>query len=385
MTCSRRRWLRSILAAAAVVLALLAARPAGAQSISLPVALRRGAVYVRAERGMERIAERVAESARDSLQAIAEDLPGLPTPRTVEIRLVKRAEDLARAAPPGRGAPPWAIGVAYPEAGVVVAAYRRGPVPGDIDAVVIHELAHLALGAALGPRAPRWLHEGFAYLHSSEFSIERTRTLTGMAWTGDVIPLAELDRSFPAAEDAAGRAYAQSYDFVSFLARRGRYQGPEDDGNRWPFRQLLADLARGDSLDQAAREEYTSSLKQLFDEWRASLRDRYLTVPASVLGAALWVLCAVLLVLAFIRKRRQGRVTLARWADEEAGQPPDEPIDEEGPSDADDQAAAGAQPAIVDRTAGEHPPINIPAVPGQLISLEEILARHRRRRGEPDN
>lgn len=375
----RPTWRAAALAAAALLVALLPARPADAQSISLPVALRRGAVFVRAERGMERIAERVAESARDSLRAIAEDLPGLPTPRSVEIRLVKRAEDLALAAPPGRGAPPWAIGVAYPDANVVVAAYRRGPVPGDIDAVVIHELAHLALGAALGPRAPRWLHEGFAYRHSSEFSLERARTLTGMAWSGDVIPLAELDRSFPAAEDAAQRAYAQSYDFVNFLARRGRYQGPEDDGNPWPFRQLLADLARGESLDQAARSQYTSSLQQLFDEWRASLRDRYLTIPASVLGAALWVLCAVLLILAFVRKRRQGRVTLARWADEEAGQPAEDSPEEGDPTAADPGEPADAPPAV------GRPGINIPAIPGQLISLEEILARHRRRRGDPDN
>ena len=57
---------------------------------------------------------------------------------------------------------------------------------------------------------PRWLNEGFAYLHSSDFSFERSRTLTGMAWTGDVIPLAEIDGRFPARELAAHRAYAQS-------------------------------------------------------------------------------------------------------------------------------------------------------------------------------
>ena len=301
-----------------LLLALLAvARPAAADSLPLPVAIRAGGVMVRAERGMEDAAERVAGRAQAALAAIAEDLPGLPVPRHVEVRLVKRAEDLSRAAPPGRGAPPWAIGVAYPDQGIVVAAFRRGPLPADLDSVVTHELAHLALGAALGDRAPRWLHEGFAYLHSSDFSLDRTRTLTGMAWSGDVIPLAQLDRSFPAEENAAARAYAQSYDLISFLARRGRYSAVEDDGNRWPFRQFLVSVAGGASLDEAARGAFAADMRELFDEWRGSLRQRYLLVPAGMLGMLVWVLAAVLLVLAFLRKRRLGRATMARWEAEE--------------------------------------------------------------------
>ena len=61
---------------------------------------------------------------------------------------------------------------------VLVVAARRGPQTINVENVVDHELAHLALGAALGERAPRWLHEGFAYQHSAEWSLERTRTLT---------------------------------------------------------------------------------------------------------------------------------------------------------------------------------------------------------------
>jgi hypothetical protein len=309
--------MRSWFIVALVAAALFAARPAAADSLPLPVAIRAGGVMVRAERGMEGAAERVAGKSRAALAAIAEDLPGLTVPRRVEIRLVKRAEDLGRAAPPGRGAPPWAIGVAYPDEGIVVAAFRRGPMPSDLDSVVTHELAHLALGAALGERAPRWLHEGFAYLHSSDFSLDRTRTLTGMAWTGDVIPLAEIDRSFPAEENAAARAYAQSYDLVTFLARRGRYSAHDDDGNRWPFRQFLVSVAGGATLDEAARGAFASNMGELFDEWRDSLRQRYMVLPAGMLGILVWIAAAVLLVLAFLRKRRLGRATMARWDAEE--------------------------------------------------------------------
>jgi hypothetical protein len=60
---------------------------------------------------------------------------------------------------------------------VVVAAHRDGRLI-DVDNVVAHELAHIALGAALRGRAPRWLNEGLAYLHSSDFSMARARTLS---------------------------------------------------------------------------------------------------------------------------------------------------------------------------------------------------------------
>ncbi|HEU5058005.1 MAG TPA: hypothetical protein VFU21_15850 [Kofleriaceae bacterium] len=311
------RSLAAILAAAALLLVLRA--DARAQQIPLPVAVSNGAgIVVRAEQGMQSLAESVARDARGTLDAIAADLADLPVPRQVEIRLVKRAEDLARAAPEGRGAPPWAIGVAYPDVGVVVVAYRRGPMPADVRSTVRHELAHLALGAALGARAPRWLHEGFAYLHSSDFSLDRTRTLTGMAWTGDVIPLAELDDSFPAAEMAAARAYAESYDFVAFLARRGRSAASDDDGNRWPFRRFLALVAGGTPLDRAARQAFSADLAHLFAEWKESLRQRYLMLPAGLLGVLIWVAASVLLILAWLRKRRLNRRTLARWEEEEA-------------------------------------------------------------------
>jgi hypothetical protein len=292
------------------------ARPAPAVTeLPLPVAALRGGVLVRAEDGMEPLAKEVAARAAPALRAIAEDLAGLKVPRRVEIRLVKRAEDLARAAPPGRGAPGWAIGVAYPSDSVVVVAFRRGALPGDVHSTVRHELAHLALDAALGERAPRWLHEGFAYLHSSDFSLERASTLTGMAWSGDVIPLSELDRSFPAEELPAARAYAQSYDFVAYLAKRGR--NSDDRGNRWPFRQFLSFAGGGMPLDQAARESFSASLGDLFEEWRETLRQRYLMMPIGLFGALIWVAAAVLLMLGYLRKRRMARRKLAQWEIEE--------------------------------------------------------------------
>jgi hypothetical protein len=310
---------RRFLHAAALLAALLAlwSGTASAQLLDLPVEARAGEILVRAEPGMERIVRDVAAIAPEALATISEDLPGLPAPARVEIRLVKQTENLGHASPPGRAPPPWAVGVAYPDLGVVVVAHRRGAEFLDLQGTVRHELAHLALGAALGGRAPRWLDEGFAFIHSSDFSFERARTLTGMAWTGKVIPMHELDRSFPRDKSAAERAYAQAYDFVAFLAHRGRYPDRHDDGDRWAFRDFLGRIAAGDSADQAARGIYNASLTELLDEWYESLRGRYLMVPVGTFTIGVWVLASLLLVVAFIKRRRRNRQRLARWEEEE--------------------------------------------------------------------
>lgn len=320
-------WLPRTIAALVVAVAVLigvavgparAAPEPAAPPLDLPVVVRGDGVVVRAEEGLDALAHEVAARAPGKLALVREDLAGLPAPEQVEIRLVKRTEDLSRGAPAHRGAPAWARGVAYPDLGVVVVATRRAHEPIDAVRVVDHELAHLALGAALGGRAPRWLDEGFAFLHASELSMTRVQLLAGMAWSGDVAGLAELERLFYAGESAVDRAYAQSNDLVAFLARRGRYPDRHDDGDRWPFRSFLAEIAAGEHPDAAAREAYGTSLHRLFGEWREDLRERYLLVPASLFAAGLWVLAAFLLVVGYVRRRGRNRQILELWEREEA-------------------------------------------------------------------
>ena len=278
----------------------------------------RGRVTVFTEPGMDSLAKELADGAEETLVRIEGDLVGLPVPSAIEVRLVQNAEDLASIAPAGRGAPPWAIGVAYPDLGIISIATRRGAQIEDPAATLRHELAHIALGAALGDRAPHWLHEGFAYQHSREWSWPRVETLAGMAWFGSTIPLDQLDNSFPEQEAIAHRAYAESYDFVGFLSRRGRWEDKDDDGDRWPFRRFLTAVGQGEDLDVAARQAFGKPLKELFEEWRADLDKRYMLVPIGLFGLALWILCAFLLVIAYFRRRHQNKKKIAQWEREEA-------------------------------------------------------------------
>ena len=270
-------------------------------------------VTVSYEPGLEATARDMQRSAEDTLERISEDLVDLPKPRAIQIQLVRDAQSLVSIAPPGRGAPPWAIGVAYPDLGVIGIAMRRGSQVVDPMSTLRHELAHVALGAALGDRAPHWLHEGFAYQHSGEWSWDRSETLAGMAWFNGIVPLDDLDHSFPAEESPANRAYAESYDFVGYLSRRGRYEDTADDGDRWPFRKFLTAVGHGVDLDTAAKHAFGKPLHALFDEWSENLSKRYLMAPIGLFGLAVWILCAILLALAWSRRRRQNRQRIAQW------------------------------------------------------------------------
>jgi len=313
-----------------------------------------GRVEVRYEPGLEATARVLQAGAEDTLARISADLVELPVPRAVRVQLVRDTSELPAVAPDGRGAPSWAIGVAYPDLGIISVATRRGGQIVDPLATLRHELAHVALGAALGPRAPHWLHEGFAYQHAGEWAWDRTETLAGMSWFGGIIPLDELDASFPAEELPANRAYAESYDFVGYLSRRGRWEDTADDGDRWPFRRFLTMVGQGVALDTAAMRAYGKPLHELFDEWRSDVSRRYLMAPIALFGLAIWVLCALLLMLAWWRKRRHNRRRLGEWEreervrDEQVVAPPYVPWPGEDPfADIDDDDGGGNSPKIV--------------------------------------
>jgi hypothetical protein len=328
MTTRRPSWVARLLGALALAVIALLATVTSARATPLPITAREGAVVVRAERGLDDEARAMARSAAADLARIQQDLPGLPGPSTVEVRLVVDAASLAEVAPEGRRVPTWAVGVAFPGTSIIAVATHRRGAPLDPERTLRHELAHLALDAAVGDAAPRWLHEGFAYQHSMDWVPERAEVLFGMAWLGSAIPMRELEHRFPAEELPASRAYAQSYDFVSFLARRGRWADADDDGDRWPFRRFLRALAPAPaadgtpaepvSVDAAARRAFGADLEQLFREWQADLRERYMFLPAGVFVALIWLIATVLLVLAWRRRRRQNAARLAVWAEAEA-------------------------------------------------------------------
>jgi hypothetical protein len=156
---------------------------------------------------------------------------------------------------------------------------------------------------------PLWFNEGLAIHLSRERSFARTQTLWTAVISGNLIPLAEIERHFP--DDIVGvpLAYAQSADVVRYLLR-------QEDQER--FRSLINRLRRGQRFEAALSDAYGLDSYSLERVWVAEAESRYTVWPVLMSGTLVWGSAIVLSAIAWRRKRKREETTLRRWAREEA-------------------------------------------------------------------
>ncbi|MCL2777172.1 MAG: peptidase MA family metallohydrolase [Polyangiaceae bacterium] len=261
-----------------------------------------------------RAAERVAPLFRDANAVRAElaEVLGQPPLDHVEIRLAETASDMARLAPQEASPPDYADGVAYPRARLIVLSMLapRGGEAVDLDRVFRHELAHLALeDAVAGQHVPLWFNEGLAMALSGESRFDRLKVLWNATVSGTLLPLSELDRSFPSDHFEVNIAYAESADFVGFLMRKS---------DKLRFAAMVRRVREGTAFDRALADAYGDDLRKLEFQWRSDLERRYTLLPTLAGGGIVWVAAIGGLSLAYAKKRRREKAILARWEREEA-------------------------------------------------------------------
>jgi hypothetical protein len=234
--------------------------------------------------------------------------------QALDLRVAINPEQMQALAPPGRKLPDYATGVAFPADGLILLSMTEPEswLRADIDRVLVHELAHVALHRAVaGMPVPRWFSEGVAIHAADEHSIARVRVLWSATLRRALIPLAQLEDRFPARHGEVSLAYAQSADLVGQLL--------QEDRDQVRFRKLVAGLRSGASFEQAFAQSYQIPLWQLEREWRGSLAHRFGSWPSLLSGlTVVWALAALLLVFGYFRVRQRHRSTLKRWAIEEA-------------------------------------------------------------------
>jgi hypothetical protein len=250
-----------------------------------------------------------AKLFRDEVRARL-DAPVLDQP--IEVRLADNAAAMTELAPIGAPYPSYAAGVAYGRLRLIL--LTAAPVhPGeahDVRTTFRHELAHIALRDAVQNNAvPLWFNEGLAVHLSREDAFARTRSLWAASVSGNLLPLSVLDDRFPSDAVGVPLAYAQSADIVRYLLRT-------EDQER--FRLLISRLGRGQTFDRALYDAYDMDAYNLEQNWRMDVDSRFSFWPALLSGTVLWTGAVVLVTLAWRRKRTKQKVTLARWAREEA-------------------------------------------------------------------
>ena len=260
------------------------------------------------------VAERVeplVEHAEAVKAELAQEL-GQTVLGDVEVRVARDADEMVELAPAGLTPPSYAVGVAFAPLHLVLLSLRD---PGsneapDLEEVFRHELAHVALeDAVAGHDVPRWFNEGLAIHLSGELHFKRVHTLWDATYSKNIMPLSELDSNFPSDRYQVNVAYAESADFVRFLLR---------DPDKARFRALVERVRGGQPFDHAIADAYGIDMRRLEYEWREELNKRYSFFPVAAGGSLVWVLVIGLMVVGYLRRRRQAKAKLAQWEREEA-------------------------------------------------------------------
>jgi LPXTG-motif cell wall-anchored protein len=255
------------------------------------------------------------QSLRDAFperfRHVSEQLGGGIDPEMV-IRVARNPQEMQALAPVGHPPPGYAVGVAYPRFGVILLTLTAPSTwtRPDTEAVLTHELSHIALHRAVeGRPLPRWFVEGVAIHQAEEHTIDRMRTLWEAASSDRVIALNELSRRFPSRPHQVNLAYAQSADVISFMLRK-------EDGQA-KFTRLIADVRSGHELDTAVQNAFGITLVRLESEWREDTGERHGTWPLLLGGGTLWALASLLVLFAWRRRKRRMQARLDEWAEEE--------------------------------------------------------------------
>jgi hypothetical protein len=296
------RLIRALLLA----LALAWGGPAGAQQV-----LAGGGVRVIHAPRHAPLAREVLAAARRPLV-----LPGLGSAAAPESTTIVLAADPGQwSAATGGMAPEWAGGVAFPDERLIVlpiypsAAVRTA----ETGTVLRHELVHVLLQERLPGAIPRWFHEGYAEVASGSWDVASAWQLRVAFVMGRAPPLDSLALNWPRGSGEAQLAYLLSATAVEHMRRR-----TGEDG----FALLMANWRRDGSLEQAVRSTWGMTMGQLEDEWREDVRSRYGWLLAAGSVGLVWFIATVLVLLAWIPRRRRNRVRMDAMRAEERMLPP---------------------------------------------------------------
>ncbi|OGP55619.1 MAG: hypothetical protein A2Y65_00435 [Deltaproteobacteria bacterium RBG_13_52_11] len=254
-----------------------------------------------------------AEETRDAIMREIGQVP--PSPCLIYLAPTWEA---FQGAQPGNQPPSWSVGTAYPGLNLIVLKSLRGMKGGrlEIEEVLQHEYAHLALATALtGHEAPQWLNEGFAMLQSRGWSLSWDYILSRGVLAKELIPLEELADGLPLDQRQAELAYAQSFSFVSYIKNEF---GPA------ALPRFIRGLTHGLDVEAALRQATGLGLRDMERRWKEELKRRYSWIPIVTSFFSLWFLASLLFLLGYWLKRRKAKRILEEWEREEAltGNPP---------------------------------------------------------------
>ena len=165
----------------------------------------------------------------------------------------------------------WAVGCAFPLSRRIVIQNPKHIALAKLQLVQVlrHEIAHVLFGQCTRKAVkeiPLWFIEGIAIYFAEEWVPSRHETLLKHIFSKSIIPLQELERSFPQTQAGADLAYAESQDTLRWLV--------EVKGRDVLF-SLIAELHAGSNFSTAFETVVGWDLATYDILWRESLTERY--------------------------------------------------------------------------------------------------------------
>lgn len=200
-------------------------------------------------------------------------------------------------------------GLAQPQRDLIIVKAPRLRRPGsDYPGTVRHELVHLLLYRNVNyDYLPQWLNEGIAMSLANEFYWQSLFKIARMFIQNRIIPYRQLDQSFyaPTGPVQFSDAYAQALSMTRFL---------RDRLGEAAFWEMVLKL-RNEPFPEALQSIAGLSVIEFWDLYRKALW-KYAVIAALASGF-FFQPGAVLLILAYLRRRRIARDIYKRWEDEE--------------------------------------------------------------------
>lgn len=171
----------------------------------------------------------------------------------------------------------WAGGVAFSQYNVILIGVPPELADDWGRSTVRHELTHLVMGrfsfSCVGGTIPTWLNEGLAVFGEGELSADFAEALDDAVRNDRLSPVRSLNGAFPAGEEEAVIAYAQSYSLVAYLL---------DEFGQEKMQQLALTMAQGNGYDEALEEVYGFNEDDLEIAWREKIGASQRTIPPTV-------------------------------------------------------------------------------------------------------
>lgn len=261
-----------------------------------------------------------ARICEDALTMLSPDYPkSLDSGRKLRVRVSPGRRDFERNS---RMSAHSALAVAFPEKGIIVLNDEALRQAGAMQRLrtVAHEMVHLLLGRAGGVRGPvpYYLHEGLAQVMSGEDLGAGTVRLAWATVTGRLHSMVSLIRRFPYGRPDAPLAYAQSESFTRYVAREGLAFSSAQD----LFRFILAKPSQAATiLSRLSSPEIVAELEVGWRRKIATPMNWFLILTTGGIG---WGLLAVLVIVAYWRKKRREPRVMDDWDAWERESDPDQ-------------------------------------------------------------